>query len=56
VRCTHFGFELQVLGTNPRAAEPAGIRSNAMILKAMLLSGRSPAWPGCRTCWPSTTA
>jgi general nucleoside transport system permease protein len=56
VRCTRFGFELQVLGTNPRAAEPAGIRSNAMILKAMLLSGRSPAWPGCRTCWPSTTA
>jgi simple sugar transport system permease protein len=56
VRRTRFGFELQVLGTNPRAAEPAGIRSNAMILKAMLLSGRSPAWPGCRTCWPSTTA
>jgi general nucleoside transport system permease protein len=39
VRRTRFGFELRVLGTNPRAAEPAGIRSNAMILKAMLLSG-----------------
>jgi ABC-type uncharacterized transport system permease subunit len=32
VRRTRFGFELRVLGTNPRAAEPAGIRSNAMIL------------------------
>jgi len=39
VRRTRFGFELRVLGTNPRAAEPAGIRSNAMIVKAMLLSG-----------------
>jgi general nucleoside transport system permease protein len=39
VRRTRFGFELRVLGTNPKAAEPAGIRSNAMILKAMLLSG-----------------
>jgi general nucleoside transport system permease protein len=39
VRRTRFGFELRVLGTNPRAAEPSGIRSNAMILKAMLLSG-----------------
>ena len=39
VRRTRFGFELRVLGTNPRAAEPAGIRSNPMILKAMLLSG-----------------
>jgi general nucleoside transport system permease protein len=39
VRRTRFGFELRVLGTNPRAAEPAGIRSNAMILRAMLLSG-----------------
>jgi ABC-type uncharacterized transport system permease subunit len=39
VRRTRFGFELRVLGTNPRAAEPAGIRGNAMILKAMLLSG-----------------
>jgi simple sugar transport system permease protein len=36
---TRFGFELRVLGTNPRAAEPSGIRSNAMIMKAMLLSG-----------------
>jgi simple sugar transport system permease protein len=39
VRRTRFGFELRVLGTNPRAAEPAGIRTNAMMLKAMLLSG-----------------
>jgi general nucleoside transport system permease protein len=39
VRRTRFGFELRVLGTNPKAAEPAGIRSNAMILKALLLSG-----------------
>ena len=39
VRRTRFGFELRVLGTNPKAAEPAGIRSNSMILKAMLLSG-----------------
>ena len=39
VRRTRFGFELRVLGTNPRAAEPAGIRSNPMILKALLLSG-----------------
>jgi ABC-type uncharacterized transport system permease subunit len=39
VRRTRFGFELRVLGINPRAAEPSGIRSNAMIMKAMLLSG-----------------
>jgi simple sugar transport system permease protein len=39
VRRTRFGFELRVLGANPRAAEPAGIRSNAMVMKAMLLSG-----------------
>jgi general nucleoside transport system permease protein len=39
VRRTRFGFELRVLGINPRAAEPAGIRANAMILKAMLISG-----------------
>jgi ABC-type uncharacterized transport system permease subunit len=39
VRRTSFGFELRVLGTNPRAAEPAGIRTNSMMLKAMLLSG-----------------
>jgi simple sugar transport system permease protein len=39
VRRTRFGFELRVLGANPRAAEPSGIRSNAMIMKAMLLSG-----------------
>jgi ABC-type uncharacterized transport system permease subunit len=39
VRRTRFGFELRVLGTNPRAAEPSGIRSNAMIIKVMLVSG-----------------
>jgi simple sugar transport system permease protein len=39
VRRTRFGFELRVLGTNPRAAEPAGIRSRAMIMRAMLISG-----------------
>jgi ABC-type uncharacterized transport system permease subunit len=39
VRRTRFGFELRVLGTNPRAAEPAGIRTNVMFMKAMLLSG-----------------
>jgi simple sugar transport system permease protein len=39
VRRTRFGFELRVLGTNPRAAQPSGIRSNAMIMRAMLLSG-----------------
>jgi simple sugar transport system permease protein len=39
VRRTRFGFELRVLGTNPRAAEPAGIRTNRMMLRAMLLSG-----------------
>jgi ABC-type uncharacterized transport system permease subunit len=39
VRRTRFGYELRVIGTNPRAAEPSGIRSNAMIMKAMLLSG-----------------
>jgi simple sugar transport system permease protein len=39
VRRTRFGFELRVLGINPRAAEPSGIRTNAMFMKAMLLSG-----------------
>jgi general nucleoside transport system permease protein len=39
VRRTRFGYELRVLGTNPRAAEPSGIRTNAMFMKAMLLSG-----------------
>jgi ABC-type uncharacterized transport system permease subunit len=39
VRRTRFGYELRVIGTNPRAAEPSGIRSNSMILRAMLLSG-----------------
>jgi general nucleoside transport system permease protein len=39
IRRTRFGYELRVLGTNPRAAEPAGIRTNAMFMKAMLLSG-----------------
>jgi general nucleoside transport system permease protein len=39
VRRTRFGFELRVLGTSPRAAEPSGIRSNALIIKVMLVSG-----------------
>jgi ABC-type uncharacterized transport system permease subunit len=39
VRRTRFGFELRVLGIDPRAAVPAGVRSHAMILGAMLLSG-----------------
>ena len=39
LRRTRFGYELRVLGTNPRAAEPSGIRTNAMFMKAMLLSG-----------------
>ena len=39
IRRTRFGYELRVLGTNPRAAEPSGIRTNAMYMKAMLLSG-----------------
>ena len=39
IRRTRFGYELRVLGTNPRAAEPSGIRTNAMFMKAMLLSG-----------------
>jgi general nucleoside transport system permease protein len=39
IRRTRFGFELRVLGINPRAAEPSGIRTNAMFMKAMLLSG-----------------
>jgi general nucleoside transport system permease protein len=39
VRRTRFGFELRVIGTNPQAAEPSGIRTNAMFMKAMLLSG-----------------
>jgi general nucleoside transport system permease protein len=39
IRRTRFGFEVRVFGTNPRAAEPAGIRANRMMLRAMLLSG-----------------
>ncbi len=39
IRRTRFGFELRVIGTNPRAAEPSGIRTNALFMKAMLLSG-----------------
>jgi general nucleoside transport system permease protein len=39
IRRSRFGFELRVFGANPRAAEPAGIRSNAMVMKTMLISG-----------------
>jgi ABC-type uncharacterized transport system permease subunit len=39
LRRTRFGFELRVLGTSPRAAEPSGIASKAMIVKVMLVSG-----------------
>ena len=39
IRRTRFGFEVRVFGTNPRAAEPAGIHANRMMLRAMLLSG-----------------
>jgi general nucleoside transport system permease protein len=39
MRRTRFGFELRVLGANPRAAEPSGIRGKATIVKVMLMSG-----------------
>jgi ABC-type uncharacterized transport system permease subunit len=39
MRRTRFGFELRVLGTNPRAAEPSGIGGKATIVKVMLMSG-----------------
>lgn len=39
IQRTRFGYEVRVVGTNPRAAEPSGIHVNAMFLKVMLISG-----------------
>jgi ABC-type uncharacterized transport system permease subunit len=39
VRRTRFGFNIRVLGHNPRAAEPSGIKTNRLFLIAMLVSG-----------------
>ena len=39
VRRTRFGFNIRVLGANPRAAEPSGIKTNRLFLIAMLVSG-----------------
>lgn len=39
IRRTRFGYEVRVVGTNPRAAEPSGIHVNSMFLKVMLISG-----------------
>jgi simple sugar transport system permease protein len=39
VRRTRFGFNIRVLGANPRAAEPSGIKTNRLFLVAMLVSG-----------------
>jgi general nucleoside transport system permease protein len=39
VRRTRFGYNLRVLGANPRAAEPSGIRANRAFLLVMLVSG-----------------
>jgi general nucleoside transport system permease protein len=39
IRRTKFGFEIRVLGANPRAAEPSGIKTNRTFLLAMLVSG-----------------
>jgi simple sugar transport system permease protein len=39
VRRTKFGFDIRVLGANPRAAEPSGIKTNRTFLLAMLVSG-----------------
>jgi simple sugar transport system permease protein len=36
---TPFGLELRAVGHNPKAAETAGIRSNAVIFRTFLLSG-----------------
>lgn len=36
---SRFGYELRVSGTNPEAARTAGINPNAMVLKAIILSG-----------------
>jgi ABC-type uncharacterized transport system permease subunit len=39
VRRTEFGFDLRVLGSNPLAAEPMGIRTKRTFLLALLVSG-----------------
>jgi simple sugar transport system permease protein len=39
IQRTRFGYEVRVVGTNPRAAEPSGIHVNTMFLKVMLISG-----------------
>jgi simple sugar transport system permease protein len=39
IQRTRFGYEVRVVGTNSRAAEPAGIHVNSMFLKVMLISG-----------------
>jgi ABC-type uncharacterized transport system permease subunit len=39
VRRTKFGYDIRVLGNNPRAAEPSGIPTNRTFLLAMLVSG-----------------
>jgi len=39
IRRTRFGFNIRVLGLNPRAAEPSGIKANRLFLIAMLVSG-----------------
>jgi ABC-type uncharacterized transport system permease subunit len=36
---SRFGYELRVSGANPTAARAAGINPNAMVLKAIILSG-----------------
>jgi ABC-type uncharacterized transport system permease subunit len=36
---SRFGYELRVSGTNPAAAQTAGINPKAMVLKAILISG-----------------
>ncbi|HKE99370.1 MAG TPA: ABC transporter permease [Actinomycetes bacterium] len=39
LRRTRFGYDIRVLGANPRAAEPSGIPPNRTFLLAMLVSG-----------------
>jgi simple sugar transport system permease protein len=39
IQRTRFGYEVRVVGTNPRAAEPSGIHVNTMFLRVMLISG-----------------
>lgn len=39
IQRTRFGYEVRVVGTNPKAAEPAGIHVNRMFLRVMLISG-----------------